>query len=594
MKKIVLVLFFLGWIIQSYAQSEPDAKIMDIFRNAIDNLESSIPPQGDVYGFGIGIKVAYKPSGGEILELYPNLKHTALLKQAQVFASNERFDRFNLNIDPNIVRKKGIFLYQAGAYPQLNLLENTDKPNEWETLANEYSEKVLIDGKLTSLIIHIYAICLVQKPNNGSLGADVYFYDKDGKPKLWQSWGAKSPKIAYTRMGPGNEEHNSKVGENEFRMINGTFVGIGDFFTPGHYLPVITFRGCTQDFRNEDDTHSKRIENVLKLDKGQIDWSDIRNYTFDGKTAFTGLKVVQEEKKDFLTYFSKGNIIEGQVKNEEKRNVEAVFDIVLKPTFSPAPFTQKKVKSDKNGYYRFDNIESGTYKVYVDGYEDKSKKIEVCNCPQKGETYNYTYIQDINLSTGYDIYAHYHSDYLADAKVVWRNVKIVIPDDRFNIKTYNSSDFKGSDDEIFKQMKALEIPYALNIPGYGKEYFFSQCQDEYETPEEVSMKLLPPGDDGVCFIQKDWDALNSFSIEMTSEDPNVLKVNLQFDMFVGESREKSIQMTVGTDTEINGGTDFVWKKLDEDIVKKIQAGEYAQKVLTNNGGCTLTVTFQPN
>ncbi len=33
--------------------------------------------------------------------------------------------------------------------------------------------------------------------------------------------------------------------------------------------------------------------------------------------------------------------------------------------------------------------------------------------------------------------------------------------------------FKGTDEEIFEQMKSIAIPYVLNIAGYGKEYFFS-------------------------------------------------------------------------------------------------------------------------
>ena len=53
---------------------------------------------------------------------------------------------------------------------------------------------------------------------------------------------------------------------------------------------------------------------------------------------------------------------------------------------------------------------------------------------------------------------------------------IVIPSDLDNMKIYNSNDFKGSEDEIAEQMKSVEIPYAPNIAGYGKEYYFSQCE----------------------------------------------------------------------------------------------------------------------
>ncbi len=43
--------------------------------------------------------------------------------------SGERLDRFNLS-ENQTSSEKGIFVYQAGAFPQLNLLGNTDKPEQ--------------------------------------------------------------------------------------------------------------------------------------------------------------------------------------------------------------------------------------------------------------------------------------------------------------------------------------------------------------------------------------------------------------------------------------------------------------------------------
>ena len=251
----------------------------------------------------------------------------------------------------------------------------------------------------------------------------------------------------------------------------------------------------------------------------------------------------------------------------------------------------------KDEYYNNDKISFG-YQSYKCSDYDNNKEFDtftLTEIMQMAESSaNEVQVQKIKFKCAptYNIYAHYHSDDFADAKVVWRNVKIVIPSDLDNMKIYNSNDFKGSEDEIAEQMKSVEIPYALNIAGYGKEYYFSQCESEYETPEEVSMNLL--SGEGTCFIDKGSDALNSFSIEMIPEAPNVLKVVLQFDMYVGESKENSMQMTVGTDTEMNGGTNFVWEQLDDDVRQKLQAGESAQKVLTNKGGSKLTITFEPN
>jgi len=462
---------------------------------------------------------------------------------------------------------------------------NTDKPDEWKVYGNEYTEKVNINGKFTKLIIHTYGIVMVQKPNDGSIGADVYYYDKSGKPQLWSGWGSKAPWISYTRMGPGNDAHNSQVGKDEFRMLNGSYISIADIFTPGHYLPVVKFRGCTQDFRDENDAHTLGMEAVLKLEKSVIDWSDARNYTIAGKTAFTSLKTSSVKVKNLLSYYSKGNIVNGHILNSNNEPITAEMDVVLKPEFSPAPFDEKITKSNLEGYFEFDEIESGVYRLYSRKHEDQWIKVEVCNCPQKGESYNQTFNQDIKIQSGYDVTARYYCNDFAEAEVIWKNVKILIPNDKSKVKIIDASAF-----EIDENMK-VSVPYAVKIPGYGIEYFFSECANETETPEEVKMTSFKGG---VCYIDKSDDALNSLSIEMTPENPNVLKLLMQFDMYIGESRENSHQMTVGTDSEYPGGTEFYWEKLDDDIVSKLQAGEYAQKILTNSGGCKLTITFKPN
>ena len=583
MKRLLLsVLIVLGFN-NSYSQDNPDHIILDKFRETIEGIRSAIPSKGDVYGFSIGIKVAFKAEGDKTSTLYKDIKYTALLKQAEAFANEERFDRFDMNrTEPTIVSKEGQFIFHAGVAPMIN----TDKPSEWELYANEFTEKSLVDKKLTILTIHTYGIIMVKEPNNGSIVADIYFYNKSGQAQLWEGWGSKSPKISYERMGPGSTEHNSKLGNDDFRIANGTSINIADQYTPGHYLPVIQFRGCTQDFRLEDNEHAKRIEAVLKLERDKIDWTNIKNYNPSNKVAFANLRTSSDKAPDLLSYFSKGNVVNGQIFNEQNELITAEIIVVLEPDYAPSSFIDKKVKSDLNGYFEFKDVESGVYKLYLNEHKDKWQKVEVCNCPQKGETQNYTYTHDIKMATTYDVYAHYYCNSFADAEVVWKGVKIVIPDDKTKIQVIDAA--KVENDEY----PNIAAPYAVNIPGYGKEYYFSECTDPTETPTVIRMKSLIEG--GYCFLETAEDALNSLSIEMTPEHPNVVRLVLQFDMFVGESRENSQQMTVGTDSQFESGTEFYWSKLDDDIIKKLQKGEYAQKTLTNSGGCKLTITFKPN
>lgn len=251
----------------------------------------------------------------------------------------------------------------------------------------------------------------------------------------------------------------------------------------------------------------------------------------------------------------------------------------------------KEIRFEGNEYFHHNNLEiEFDYQNYnCNDYEnekefDRFTLIQEsrfnANIPQK-----VVQTEEIPFSCGgYDVYAHYYCEGFAEAEVVWRNVNIVIPNDKSEIKLIDASTFEEDDNP------KVGIPYGVIIPNYGKEYFFSECESETETPEVIKMNSLAGG---ISFLDTSEDALNSFSIEMTPETPNTIKVVLQFDMYVGETRENSQQMTVGTDSEYPGGTEFYWPKIDDVITKKLQAGEYAQQVLTNQGGGKLTITFKP-
>ncbi|HPR27397.1 hypothetical protein [Lentimicrobium sp.] len=184
----------------------------------------------------------------------------------------------------------------------------------------------------------------------------------------------------------------------------------------------------------------------------------------------------------------------------------------------------------------------------------------------------------------YNITAHYSAPGFADAKVVWKNVSVLIPDDLSKIPVYHAEDFENDD------VPEVIVPYAINIPDYGMEYYLSECMDELEIPEIISLRAGRPG--AVLWIEKGEEALNKCSVEKTPENPFVHLV-LQFDLYIGENEGDGEQIAVGTDSEFPDAYTFPWKSIDPDILEKLQAGQFAEKKLSNQAGATLTITFDP-
>ena len=184
----------------------------------------------------------------------------------------------------------------------------------------------------------------------------------------------------------------------------------------------------------------------------------------------------------------------------------------------------------------------------------------------------------------YNITAHYSAPGFADAKVVWKNVSVLIPDDFSKIPVYQAKDFENDD------VPEVIVPYAINIPGYGLEYYLSECMEELEIPEIISLRAGQPG--AVLWIEKGEDALNKCSVEKTPENPFVHLV-LQFDLYIGETEGDGEQIAVGTDSEFPNAYTFPWKSIEPEILEKLQAGQFAGKKLSNSAGATLTITFDP-
>lgn len=250
------------------------------------------------------------------------------------------------------------------------------------------------------------------------------------------------------------------------------------------------------------------------------------------------------------------------------------------------------VRFEGNEYYFGEpNSISFDYETYncADFEDDKTEeKFTLVQVSRFSERIVEKVVQEekIEFNCGsYDISAHYTAPGFADAKVVWRNVSVLIPDDFTNIPVYQAEDF------INDEPPEVIVPYAINIPGYGHEYYLSECMDELEIPEIIS--LSAGLSEAVLWLDRGEEALNKCSVEKTPENPFVHLV-LQFDLYIGENEGDGEQITVGTDSDFPNPYTFPWKKLEEEIVTKLQSGEEVRKVLRNQSGSTLTIHFKPN
>lgn len=283
--------------------------------------------------------------------------------------------------------------------------------------------------------------------------------------------------------------------------------------------------------------------------------------------------------------------IRSNVIGEAKSNPISAFELrcekgIFKKT------NARFVRFEGNEYYFGEpNSISFDYETYncADFEDDKTEeKFTLVQVSRFSERIEEKIVQEevIEFNCGsYDITAHFTASGFADAKVVWRNVSVLIPDDFSNIPVYQAEDFEN--DEV----PEVIVPYAINIPGYGLEYYLSECMDELEIPEIISLTAGQP--EAVLWLDKGEEALNKCSVEKTPENPFVHLV-LQFDLYIGENEGDGEQITVGTDSDFPNPYTFPWKKLEEEIVIKLQSGEEVRKVLRNQSGSTLTIHFKPN
>jgi len=591
------------------AQENVDAVILTKFRETLNNLigELESKPGCDPYGVRTSIRVVLKE--GATATVYEQLPEEGLRAIMNELISSQQFERFDMDERLIFWNRNGFFISSAGLTGQTLAPD----PREFEVVANEYSERISVNGVFKQLIIHTHSIAIVGKPDDGAILSTLKYYTKDGGIATWdhRTWKSTDPHVAYVRVGPGNDNINSRKGEDNFERTSVSEITLSNQFNPGHYLPMIKFRGCVQDFTDTD--RFQELEAIVKITE-QVIWADFKNLSDGSVVPLTRLRAARTTAPDFVSFFSTGNTVRGFIRDETGNPIQGKAIVALEPDFSPGP-EKKQVESLPGGMYEFKEVESGIYKVYVEGKERNFTRVEVCNCPQNNEGPNHTYEADIRLANTYDIYVsatlrniHVDATYIGSYEVVWRNVRIAFMDNEDDIPFIDSEFFEtgetGFDDDdeeiewLYEQpddgpeiiefdphehvSQRLTPPYKVSYP-YGIETFYSDAESDIaEAIKNLEEFRIRPGG----------YAVNYFYIQRTWEFPQI-HVEFSIDwVYAGDNFAQILSGAGPADGGFVGG--FKWENLDADIMEKLKRGEAATKNLTNFYGSNMTVRFVPN
>jgi hypothetical protein len=591
MKIIKQFLFGIAFLSSLLASAQNDlAKYENIetaisqqFQKTISELQSSLK-NTDPYGFILSVKVSKQSEEETAYSLYENQAvFDDLHYQATIFNSTENFFKFNFGLNVKEFKKPGKYIYASGNLGKLV----SDNTTEYLTHAREYTFKQNVNGEFSAYIIHTSAVALVEKPGGGTVVTDLYFYDKDGNEMLWdESWGNKVPEVAYIRVGPGSKTSNT--GKNpEIKGKpdhNGQLVVQGDY-SPGYYQPIVEFRGCKQNFTFYDKFQDFSV--ILQLEETGIDWHQFTQFADGTIIPASTLKTESMKAGDLKSYFSKGNIIQGEIYDNRTGDLlKKSVNVTLKPKFSPAKSESISVQSKPDGTFEFTEIESGIYDIYTEGNKDKAQRIEICNCPLKYENANHTYTVGLMYGeTLYTVTAEYKNKELFDAKVMWKNVNIAFPDDIHQEPTLIEPPANGQDVDMYD----LKPPFTVKLPPYGKFSIYSMIPESDENCIVVSKNINNPIMKE-CIIDG-----GSFTIKRSKmESPHIFAF-LNFDVELKNDEEGVfllIPVAAGALNDQSPST-FNWKQLDYSIIERLKNGQSANKTLTNSQGATMNIHFKP-
>lgn len=397
----------------------PNAVLRGWLDSDLSRVIEALSKPCDPYGFFVGLKATVRPGGGAGVP-YGELDTAGLTGLvAERFGIGQTFKHFDLK-KPLTPRspKPGFLAVGGGLTPRGVGL----KGYTLDFTVFEHKETVSYHGEAREIVCQVVILVNTDLPKDGVIAGSLQVYDREGAVKNWSDsdWqGEAKLQVRYRRLGPGDDRlnHGAKVKPDQ----GWTWVeGQGSYhqpevkqpMTPGHYFPGLRLRGCELLF--EQPRRHKDHEVILRTET-DLDYSDpiseapvgedptskqgweelvVESGAFNGVRPSVKLKTEQKKDHTWITPFSLGNTLKGRILTFEEGTTSTVE---LKPFpgiwTSDDPFcNQLAVSTD--GTYEFKKVPSGVYEVGVKGSEHRYR-VEICNCPDKGEKPNHTYEQDL-------------------------------------------------------------------------------------------------------------------------------------------------------------------------------------------------------
>lgn len=375
-----------------YDAENIDDLIQFYFEKTVQELNQSLASKSDPYGVRFGAKVSLtKPRA--LPELYKNMPYGALENIARQLISDQRFNTFDFKTNAKRVQLNGIWILGVGIGSE----SVTNNTQEFNVNANDYDIKISRNGIIERLIIQTYAIAVGKSPTDGTIQGELTWYADGGYSNWDDSWGPEKAKVAYKRVGPGNDgSSNSELGQDIQRPVSGCTVVVENQFNPGYYLPIISHRGCKQDFTDYE--KYAHMEAIVDLET-KLNWSDLSVDHSGQVVPASSLHAQNVKAKPIQSNFSKKNTIEGTIYDAEGKKMEKIVTVCLERQFNANFAKVLKRDSEADGAYKFPDVESGVYHVYVEETPEQYELAEVCNDPLKGEVPNERYVVDIHSQT---------------------------------------------------------------------------------------------------------------------------------------------------------------------------------------------------
>ena len=606
-------------------------KISDIINSANQALTKDCDP----YGFQLSVKVSAK-EGGVVSNV---LNSGYIFLKVEGMLADHNFERFNLDKPLTPYGKDGIMYFSAGLTPQ-----NTTNET-FAVYSHSYTCKESKNGAYSSFTIQIGAQFIIETPKTGGIAGDVFYKAKDGSDAAFNNKDLKSNsnerKVRYRRLGPGDENSNS--GDPEKEIDWKPFQGNQSNFeitslTPGHYFPSVKLNGCIQKI--EDPEKNKDQEVILKT-KGDVRWDNpTKGQKIVRPDNVTSEKILNARVR---TTFSTGNTVDGfivtpsqtieawrdsdYIEKEEVQILKGDRKVWIEPHGwnSNDPIFPKDVMA-KDGQYKFEDIPSGVYKVYLDGLKEWFQVVEVCNCDRetkKPKNPNTRYQQNLG-AVGYQIeliYDYNHPKGKLGFTAIWDNVVIAFgagsAPQKFSVG--NAQNWEGIPKDSLGNVldiygKILQPPFIF-IGRPGQEMICSDIFKYHGPPQMLRNTGADRFWDEHVPVRYDFSEDGLYSeVEIVEYDKNVMIDNLYavekgiymtwfFDGWIKESGDSEKEMQyfhleasetfnhlskIQGDLVSNPLTGVVDAKVDATVVEKMKKGEDFEFTKTN-GAVTYTI-----